>query len=196
MRNYKRKENHIISMKSGVLLAFLLVLSSVALAQNTLVTCINNQTVEVNTSFDIYVNSVLTDVIKTERVNCPRGCNNATGGINDCNPDPTDPTIFSIVPPMVLFFLSFLLIYVAINAREWRGIQFLFFGVALFLMVVNAWYAQSQAVASIYNVGQVFTQVYYAMIIVTIVVIFYFIVGLLRQSFKNIEKKKHGLSYE
>jgi len=146
-KTYIRKENHKIPMKS-LLLTFLL-LSGVAFAQNTLIICINNSTAEVNTSFDIYIDSVVTDVVKTERITCPAGCDNSTGGLNDCFPNPADPETLNIfiLSGMGLVGIGIIFSVITVFAQAiWIRTVFLFISLITILSSTNLFFGVSNII--------------------------------------------------
>jgi len=186
-------------MKATTATIFLMAMVAVMLAmplvhaQNSVTVCINNITAQMNTTVTIIRGGVQNTTTFVESIDCQFGCDNITAGTNQCYPDPTKPTLFVIVPPIVLFFLAFLMLYAAINIKEARALQFLFFGSAMFMMIGNAWYAQSQAFATLNNaVGNVLTPVYMSLIVIVVVAIFYFILNILFENWKNTKIRKRG----
>lgn len=171
-----------------------LLFSSVSFAQSSSTTCINNATASITTTITVTGSSGVNTTTIAENLTCQFGCDNATFGTNQCNPDPTKPTLFVIVPPLVLFFLAFLFLYISIHIKQYQALQFLFLGSSLFTMIINAWYAQSQAVLSYSSsISSVLTPVYQMTIVVTIIVIFYFILSIILDAVKRTHARKHGL---
>lgn len=195
------KEMYSNSMKSLVILLLLFTMIMPVYAQTSILYCTSNTTQIQNITLSTTINdgssntTTITSTTETQR--CPFGCDNSTGGINQCNPDPTEPSLFVIVPTLVFFFTSFLLLYIGINMKEGKTLQFMFLGMALFIMIANLWYASNQAIATINtNTGNVLNTVYFAIIVLTIFVIFYYIITLLYDEFKKIQSTKYQTDYK
>jgi hypothetical protein len=191
-------ERQYTSMKNaGTLVVLLMVISLFfgnAFAQTTLVECINNQTAELNISILTVTEGTPVTVSTREIIRCPYGCDNSTGGSNDCRPDPSSANLITFVPAFVLFILAFLFIYIAIHMKQYQALQFLFFGLAMFFMITNAWFAFNQASLLFRSsISDVFINIYQIMIVATVIVIFYFILNVLREAWRNAERRRHGI---
>lgn len=185
-------------MKTKLMLLGIAMLFLVAVSfADTKTVCLSNLTAQSNTTITIISNGVSNVTTISENITCQYGCDNSTGGTNQCWPERTKPTIFVIIPPIVMFFLAFLMLYIAVNIKEYKALQFMFLGMALFLMIGQAWYMQNEAdrtlALSDSQVG-VLGAVYQMLIVVTIITVFYFILEVLVRNWKNIQKKKHGIT--
>lgn len=181
-------------MNKYLLLLFLVVLAFPSMAQTTRVYCLDNVTLQQNITIVTTVDSEIVNTSISEQIRCIFGCDNATGGLNDCNPDRTQPTLFVLVPPIALFGAAFLLLYLGTQSKGRAEWQFFFIIMSLFVMIANVWYAQRQDVFTFFrSTGDVLTSVYYALIIVVVVVIFYFIINIIREALVNARLKKTGL---
>lgn len=174
--------------KAFVYLTLILMVGTISFAQNSVTTCTDNITAQVNIS--ITVDGITSNI--TQAVTCQFGCDNRTDGINECRPDPTEPTLFVLVPPIVLFFAAFLLLYIGINIKEYLPLQFLFLGSALFLIIANVWFAQSEAVRTLSHANDVLAVVYQGMIVVMLIVVIYFILSIIRTAVKDTQSKSRG----
>jgi len=185
-------------MKTKMMLLGIAMLFLVAVSfADTKTVCLSNLTAQSNTTITIISNGVSNVTTISENVTCQYGCDNSTGGINRCRPELTEPTIFVLVPPIIMFFLAFLLLYIAVNIKEYKALQFMFLGMALFLMIGQAWYMQNEAARTLaLNDSQVgvLGTIYQMLIVVMTITVFYFILEVLVRSWKNVQKKKHGIT--
>jgi len=180
-------------MKAKIILLLLLMLSPAFADEAIKISelCQNNRTLEVNYTYAATgVGSVPVLTNFTSIVTCQYGCDNASGGLNQCNPDPTK-TDGALIPVLVLFFVSLLLLYAGINMKDFQQLQILFFGLALFLMIVQVWYAQEIAVSSVsVDVGNVFRSIYLGMTAILTFVIFYMFVRILVRAIEEAKVRK------
>jgi hypothetical protein len=181
----------------SLVLALLLVIPAGFSQSISEVYCIDNETAVMNITINTTIEGEDIDVFLTETFECRYGCDNSTGGMDDCFPNPTDPTIYVVVPAFVLFFLTFLLLYISINMKDYKPMQILFLGISLILMIANAWYAQSEASkAFLDSVSDVMTSIYLAIIVVTIITIFYFVMDIIMTAVRDSRKRRMAVTEE
>ena len=173
-----------------ILAIFILSLITPSFAQ-TQVYCISNQTAILNISITTIVGNVAVQTNTTEPINCPYGCDNSTGGNNDCRPDPTDSNIFTFVPSFILFGMSIFFFYVGLNYSREGFMLFMFFTISLLGMLVNLWYTAQQATILFQTAtANTFVTLYEAMSILIILVIAFFFIEYLYTIFKGFQIRK------
>jgi hypothetical protein len=177
----------------GLALLSIFILGAIFSNISYVTVCLSNTTEQTNITLSTIVNGNTNITTISQDTICQFGCDNSTQGVNQCKPDITQPTMFVLVPPIVLFILAFLMIYIAINMKNFQELQFVFFGMALLFMIVNAWYAQSQAMATLNTAtGNVLSSVYYALVVLLVIVVFWFIISILKNSFMLKKQKRDG----
>lgn len=177
--------------KFPIFILFLLVLSIASQGQTTTVYCMNNRTAQLNVSVEVCADSTCENATINQQIVCPFGCDNTTGGLNDCNPDRLEPNVNNLIAPIMLFGVAFLLLYIGINMTRYIPLQFLFLGFSLITIIVNAWYAQRIDVFTFQKAtGNVLTGVYYLSITLFSIVILYFILDTLAANIRNAAQRK------
>lgn len=181
-----------MSMKSYVyVLFFAILLMPFSMAQ-TQAYCISNQTVIINTSLTITVSNSIVQTNTSEVLRCPYGCDNATGGSNDCFPDPTDLTSFVLLPIIASSLAVLIFIYLSMQAKDKFELWLFFMFAGLFFLMLTLGMARSIAVSAGADSGTTLLMDAGIVLILAVYTIFMFytIISYFRAVFESKKAKK------
>lgn len=124
-----------------LVLVFILLLSSITFGvQQTSVVCQSNVTALLIYNLTVCSSGECEEVAAIETIVCPYGCDNSTGGSNDCNVNP-DENILNTIPSLLFIGLLVMAIgfsVVTVFAKQfWLRASFLFGGLITLISASN-----------------------------------------------------------
>jgi hypothetical protein len=101
------------------------------------VACEDNTTAKYIYNLTACSSGVCEEVSAIVRDRCPYGCNNETGGSNECNPDPTDSFAWQGATVAIMTFLIGLCVVLAYWGKDRFEMWLLFMGAAFMSLLID-----------------------------------------------------------
>jgi len=180
-------------MKNKLLISIIILfLVTPVLAQNSFISCVDNTTAQKNITLNVNISGKTIITTTAETITCPYGCDNTTGGINECNPDPIEQVQFMIVPIFVLSILSLLFAYLGVKLSEAHGVVsifLMFISLTFQIILVNSVVLLSNLI-SLPELASMYNMAWLTLIATLITLFWYFFIILLKKALTMIKLNK------